>query len=112
MEEPVEKIVGNRIYGGFGFVMRDRRKSAGYTHDDLARILGMRRSTVAGIESGRQRVLLADAVLIANVLEFSIDDLKSVFEVTSPTWAIDKRTSRALGILEGVMQEVEEDHGR
>ena len=60
-------VVGNKI--------KEIRTRAKVTQTELAKALGLTRSSVANIEAGRQRVQLHGLVQAATVLKVSIDDL-------------------------------------
>jgi transcriptional regulator with XRE-family HTH domain len=62
-------------YKQFAKVVRDNRKRAGLKQLELAMRTNLTRSTIANIESGRQRVLLFEAMKISKVLNFSLDNL-------------------------------------
>lgn len=61
------KTVGP-IYIAFGETVRTLRHESGMTQEDLSKKVGLRRASVANIETGRQRVLLADLFIFAKAL--------------------------------------------
>lgn len=56
------------FYEGFGRRLRQLRRSAGLTQEQLARRLGLNRTTVVNIEGGRQRVAVHQLVELADAL--------------------------------------------
>lgn len=69
------------FYVQFGLRVKNARVSADLSQAELATKLGIARSSVANIESGRQRLPLHQLPLIARVLALSIDELVSDFDV-------------------------------
>jgi DNA-binding XRE family transcriptional regulator len=60
-----------RPYVLFGEAIRDGRIALGMTQQDLADKVDQSRGSIANIEVGRQRVLLADVFVYAKVLKIS-----------------------------------------
>ena len=58
-----------RPYVLFGEAVRDARIALGMTQQDLADKVKQSRGSIANIEVGRQRVLLADVFIYAKVLK-------------------------------------------
>jgi DNA-binding XRE family transcriptional regulator len=48
------------VYVSFGVAVRNLRTKAGMTQEDLAKLIGLSRASIANIECGRQQVLLGD----------------------------------------------------
>jgi DNA-binding XRE family transcriptional regulator len=48
------------VYVSFGQAVKARRLALGLTQEDLAKMVGLTRTSVTNIEIGRQRVLLSD----------------------------------------------------
>lgn len=55
--------------------VKKKREKLGLTQHDLAVIAGRSRETIAAIETGQQRVLLSDGVLIARVLGIDLNKI-------------------------------------
>lgn len=53
-------MITEAIYTRLGLAIYDRRERLGLTQAQLARIVGLTGSSIANIESGRQRILLHD----------------------------------------------------
>jgi transcriptional regulator with XRE-family HTH domain len=59
------------LYGQFGQLLRNARKAAGLTQDEVAERVGLKRTSITNIERGRQHIplhqlfRLADAVGVA-----------------------------------------------
>lgn len=66
----------SEIYVLFGRRVAQARDSAGLTQSELADKVGLSRASIANIEAGRQRIVLHQAMEIANALNLSsISDL-------------------------------------
>lgn len=63
------------FYEEFGRRVREAREKAGLTQKAVAERLRITRSSVANIEAGRHRILIHQAVDIADVLGVSVDEL-------------------------------------
>ena len=63
------------FYEDFGHRVRAAREEAQLTQEDLGKLLGLTRSSIANIEAGRQRVLLHTIVLIAQGTGVPTQDL-------------------------------------
>lgn len=61
----------------FGKNLKKARKNKGFTQKDLAEIIGVKRSTIAGYESKNQEPSYKRLKNIASVLNCSIDSLLS-----------------------------------
>lgn len=55
-------------YAEYGSRVREARKAVGITQDELARVLGLTRASVANIEAGRQKQLADQVITTANQL--------------------------------------------
>lgn len=61
--------------------LQQLRKSAGYkSRDDFAAVLGINPLTYKGWETGRTRLKLEDACLIADILKCSLDELAGRYD--------------------------------
>ena len=68
------------FYVQFGLRVKNARISARISQAELATSLGVARSSVANIESGRQRLPLHQLPLLARTLGLSIEGLVGEFE--------------------------------
>lgn len=59
----------------FGETLRDARKRAGFTQSQLAKAIGLERTSVTNIESGLQSVSVATLARICEVLHVSASQL-------------------------------------
>ena len=64
MAKPVELV-----YRQFGMRIEQCRNALGWTQQDLAKKVGLARTSITNIESGRQRVLLADVEVFAKAFQ-------------------------------------------
>ncbi len=62
---------GAELYAALGGLIRARRERAGLTQGQLARRVGMTRTSITNIESGRQKVQLHTLYDIADALDVS-----------------------------------------
>ncbi len=67
MESAIYEIIGENI--------KSRRKEKGYNQDCLGKLVGLNRSSITNIESGRQRLLAHTLFELANVLKCEAKDL-------------------------------------
>lgn len=67
--------MGGDLYTALGGMIRARRSQMGMTQDELARWVGMTRTSVTNIERGRQKVQLDTLYDIAAALEVPARDL-------------------------------------
>jgi transcriptional regulator with XRE-family HTH domain len=72
----VYRIVGERI--------RDERKKLDITQDELAKEIGLTRTSITNVEKGRQKLLLHTLVQIAAYLGTSPERLLSTSDSTAP----------------------------
>lgn len=63
------------FYEEFGRRVREARERAGLTQKAVAERLRITRSSVANIEAGRHRILIHQAVDLADALGVSVDEL-------------------------------------
>jgi transcriptional regulator with XRE-family HTH domain len=63
------------IYGEFGRLVRGHRQRLKLTQDQLAERVGLSRTSITNIETGRQKVLLHQLFQIAESLEITPDAL-------------------------------------
>lgn len=66
---------GDAFHRAFGDAVRVARDRAGMTQDDLAKAVGLTRTSITNIEAGRQRPLLCQAYELARSLSVSLDTL-------------------------------------
>lgn len=74
MEVRLKQVMENTKLG-----LRERRVELGLTQDEVARQLGVERSTYTKIENGDRRATLKMAIGIINVLQL---DIKRLNEIT------------------------------
>ena len=86
------------LYIALGRLVRSRRAQVGLTQDELARRVGMTRTSITNIESGRQKVQLHTLYDIADALDVAPEALLPPPEAQTPE-AIEER------LLEGLTPE-------
>jgi transcriptional regulator with XRE-family HTH domain len=83
-------VAFSEIYILFGRRVAQARDSAGLTQSGLADKIGLSRASIANIEAGRQRIVLHQALEIADALSISsISELLPI-DLVRPTIASDK----------------------
>ncbi|MFK5915548.1 MAG: helix-turn-helix domain-containing protein [Woeseiaceae bacterium] len=63
------------FYTSFGRIICSKRKFAGYTQGELAKELGVSRTTIANIEGGRQKTPLHMIYILGPLLGVQVHDL-------------------------------------
>lgn len=71
----IQAIDSPVFYREFGALVRRRRDTLGQTQLQLASKIGLTRASIANIETGRQKVLFHQLVLIASALQLEVKDL-------------------------------------
>ena len=79
-----------QFYLDVGRRVRAARSVAGLTQAQLADRVGLRRSSIANLEAGRQRFLLHFVAAIAGALAVAVDDLVPTVEVSEPSLDFDR----------------------
>lgn len=72
------------LYRRLGRVVADRRAEKGLTQGQVGAQLGLTRASVANIENGRQRIMVHQLFVLANILK-----CKSILELVPETWAFE-----------------------
>jgi transcriptional regulator with XRE-family HTH domain len=70
------------VYVGIGAMIRTRRRGLDLSQGELAQTLGLSRSTLANIESGRQRILVHQMLALAAALETTVAELLPLPQAT------------------------------
>jgi transcriptional regulator with XRE-family HTH domain len=68
-------IQADQIRKGFGDLLRRRRLAAGLSQKSFAKAVGLSRTSVTNIESGRQPVSLPSLYVMADVLQIEVSEL-------------------------------------
>lgn len=69
------------VYRSFGTLVRDHRKRMHFTQADLAKRVGLSRTSITNIENGRQRILFHQVFDFAQALEIRSEALLPVFDM-------------------------------
>ena len=88
------------IYKELGNRLRRARKSAALTQQALADRIGLSRTSVTNIESGRQHVSLHMLFALANAVGVSPSDLLPEKESVAPPGILDQTISRKVSLEE------------
>src|SRR5215218_6040327 len=86
---------GAELYVALGGLVRARRERAELTQGELARRVGMTRTSITNIESGRQKVQLHTLYDIADALDVSPGALLPAAEIVAPE-AVEERLPEGL----------------
>src|SRR4051812_20569378 len=65
------------IYAGFGTRLRQARKAAGLSQEELAKVVGLARTSITNIEKGRQNFTLHVAYDLAAAVGLPVSSLLS-----------------------------------
>jgi transcriptional regulator with XRE-family HTH domain len=87
--------VGGGLYVTLGRLLRARRESVGLSQGELARRVGMTRTSITNIESGRQKVQLHTLYDVARALDVPPEVLLPAPENLEPK-AIEDRLPQGL----------------
>ncbi|EBQ6151503.1 helix-turn-helix transcriptional regulator [Morganella morganii] len=71
------KKIKNSVSASVGLKIKDIRKSAGISGDDLAKKLGLTQQQISRYESGQSLMTIDTVVMIAHVLHVSVNELLS-----------------------------------
>ena len=71
------KNTKNSVSASVGRKIKDIRKSAGISGDDLAKKLGLTQQQISRYESGQSLMTIDTVVMIAHVLHVSVNELLS-----------------------------------
>ena len=72
-DDGIEKI--EPVYVAIGQRVLDERNRAGWTQQDLACQVGLSRTSIANAELGRQRLMLHQIMMLADVFGVSVGEL-------------------------------------
>lgn len=74
VKQVVTKSLAEPIYERIGDRIRFFRKQSGWTQEELSRVVGFSRASIANMECGRQRIYIHDLIAFAKV--FGIPNFK------------------------------------
>lgn len=77
------------LYREVGRLIRQARKGAGLTQDELADKVQMARTSITNIEYGQQKVQLHTLYALAEVLNIAVKDLLPTSQITRPKNDVD-----------------------
>lgn len=97
-------IDADRFYQDLGRAIRARREALEITQAELGARIGLSRTSVTNIECGRQRLLIDQFCLLADVLRCERDDLLPTERVET---AAKTKSSEALASMPSVASFVE-----
>lgn len=78
------------LYAELGGLVRARRESAGMTQSELARRVGMTRTSISNIESGRQRLQIHTLYDVARALDIPPEALLPTYADPEPEAVEDR----------------------
>ncbi len=88
--------MSDSLYAYLGAKVRGTREASRLTQVDLARRVGLSRSSVANIEAGRQAVYLHQAIILAAALGLPLSDLIPQASREAPSTEADEDRIRRL----------------
>lgn len=88
------------VYRAFGQAIQRHRKRLGLTQDDIARRVGLSRTSITNIEKGRQKVLLHQILEFAACLEVAPEALLPAQPSLSKPLDIDRKLGRAKDLVD------------
>jgi transcriptional regulator with XRE-family HTH domain len=96
------------IYISIGARLRDARIDAGWTQDEVAGWVDLSRTSVTNVEIGRQRLMLHQIVIYADVMSIPLGELiGSAVDTTNAKLRAENATlRRRVGALEQAMRSV------
>lgn len=93
-------------YAIFGQVLKKNRLKKKYSQQKLAELSEIARVSIANIETGNQRVMLRDALILAHVLDFSLDDVRTEVVANKLQSKLAQQSTKVKNILEKILTDV------
>lgn len=90
-------------YSIFGRVLKRHRLKKKYSQQKLAEEVDLTRVSIANIESGKQRIMLRDALLLANALEFSLDEVRTEISANKLHSKLAEQPRKVKSLLEQIL---------
>lgn len=95
-------------YALFGKVLKKYRIASGMSQNALANLakesgLKLNRVSITNIEAGKQRIMLRDALILSQTLDFSLDEVKSLIVEKSLKARISMQPKRVKKLLENLL---------
>lgn len=85
----------DQLYNIIGKLIRTRREQVEFTQEELARRVGLTRTSISNIESGKQKIQIHTLYAIAQALEIPAQTLLPTSE-TQQTKEIEQRLPKEL----------------
>ncbi len=92
-------------YAIFGKILRKHRKKNGLSQNALAEMVKLDRTSITNIEIGNQRVMLIDAIEFANVLNFSLDEVKVQVEQSTFNVKLAQQPTKVQSTIENIIKD-------
>jgi transcriptional regulator with XRE-family HTH domain len=93
-----EVIDRDELNKGFGRLLAKRRKKAGISQENLAKALGLTRTSITNIERGRQPIQLATLYAIADALSIEPTELMPPSSALVLETPVDQKHLRRLSM--------------
>jgi DNA-binding XRE family transcriptional regulator len=93
-------------YAIFGQVLKKHRKKKKYSQGALGKLVDLNRASIANIESGNQRVMFRDALILAKTLDFSLDEVKMEVAASKLEARLSQQPSKVKIFLEKIITDV------
>lgn len=96
------------IYVAIGTRLRDARIDAGWTQEEVAGWVGLSRTSVTNAETGRQRLMLHQIVIYADVMSVPLGELigSAVDTTSSKLRTENAELRRRVGVLTQAVRDV------
>lgn len=90
-------------YAVFGKILRKHRLGKKLSQEQLAALTDLTRTSIANIETGKQRVMLRDALILSGTLEFSLDEIKVEISANKFRAKLAEQSTKVKGLIEKVL---------
>lgn len=94
-------------YRRFGKTARRHRLKKKLPQTKVAKRLGLSRVSLVNIEQGRQRIMLGEAIELANLLEFSLHDIQKEFADEQLSRKVSEQPANVRAALEALLSKMD-----
>ena len=90
-------------YAIFGRLLKERRRKEKLSQRELRKVVGLNRVSMGNIESGKQRIMLRQALLLAQALDFSLDDVNTQIVASKLPNKLSEQPPKLKSLLEKII---------